>query len=264
MRCVFVLRIRAGAKSLVGALILMSLTSQVEAQSTGATGNPFDLSAIAGMLRPGGPAWQGRAAFPAAPGASARIDVGPHGRGDMVAEIEIAPLRTARLLRSVVVADATRAERTILAGAMLIARNGSQGEAYPNRPILVSDRGPLEWCLLDAEPGPLCIRAESASIADYSEMGGERRVWRGPMPELQEEPVTFNSPLTWRLTIAAIDAARGTSLESTIGYGEHRVRDRGFGFVSNGTGIDLGARYPGLRFRFLGGDGPDQVLIDAP
>ncbi len=240
-------------------IILLSVASYARAQDNAPDRSSFDLSALVDVLRPGGPNWQGRAEFPAAPNAVGRVIAGPHRVGAVIAEIEIAPTRTARLLEPAILSDLTHGDRTIPAGTVLFARNGAQIESHPGRPVVVTDRGPLEWCVIDAGL-PLCITMTDAQSARYRETDTDRS-WSGPAPVLQQGPIAFDPPLVWSISITAIDD-RGISLESWIGRGDQRVRERGFGFITPGNGVNLTERYPGLLFR-LRSSGEHQVVVDA-
>lgn len=148
--------------------------------------------------------------------------------------------------------------RRLPAGAWRL--NGSQIEAWPGRQRIVTDHGALQWCALEEASAPLCITMVDAHTAEYREATGAPRVWCSAPPVLQEEPIAF--PLTWRLAVKQIDPSRGVSFQSTVGRGDQRLTERGFGFVPSGSGADLGARYPNLRF-VVRIEGADRAVIEA-
>jgi hypothetical protein len=164
------------------------------------------------------------------------------------------------LLERVELASDAHGRRSLEAGILLFARNGEQVEAWPNQPPRVTDRGRLQWCLLDGD-APLCISMENSTTARFTELGGIFREWRAGPPALREEPVTFAPPLTWRLSIKTIDAD-GVSLQSTVGRDEVRAHDRGFGAIKTNAEVDLSSRYPGLRFQ-LAPAGATSILVKA-
>ncbi len=216
---------------------------------------PFSLEDIAASLRLGGPEWAGRATFAA--GTRTLFRAGAHGRGDIILETEVAPNRTARLLETVWLTDPANGVLTIPAGSALIARNGFAVEAPPGGQPIVTDRGQLQWCVLGGAGAPICISLRTGETADYREVGASARSWRGSAPNLVEEPLLFDPPLTRQLLITDIDA-QSVTLESSVGHGAQRVSERGFR-IPFGVDVDDPTHFFGLRFRLRRGQ--DESVI---
>jgi hypothetical protein len=151
----------------------LSLSASAFAQGDPRERQQFDLSALARLLNPGGPNWSGGAAFPPVPGAVGHVYTGSHGVGDVIAEIDVAPTRAARLNQAVTIADAEYGDLTLLAGSILVARNGEQVEVRPGAPHpVVTNNGPLQWCVLEDVATPVCISMRGESEAEYREQTG--------------------------------------------------------------------------------------------
>lgn len=242
----------------------LSLSASAFAQDEPPERQQFDLSALARLLNPGGPNWSGRAAYPPVPGAVGHVYTGSHGVGDVIAEIDVAPTRIARLNQAVTIANAEYGDLTLVAGATLVARNGEQVEVRPGAPHpVVTNNGPMQWCILEGVATPVCISMRGESEAEYREQtGANPRTWRGVPPVFTEEQISFDPPMTWQLAVVRIEADQGIALESRFGRAGQRVRERGYGVLPFGSVVRSSERIPGLPgFRVRRGRS-GQVVIE--
>lgn len=241
----------------------LSLSTSVVAQDERPERQQFDLSALARLLNPGGPNWSGRAGFPPVPSTVAHVYTGSHGVGDVIAEIDVAPTRVARLDQAVMIANTEYGDLALSAGAILVARNGEQVELRPGAPHpVVTNNGPLQWCVLEGVATPVCVSMLGENEAEYLEQAGASpRSWRGLPPVLSEEQISFDPPMTWQLAIARIESDQGIFLESRFGRAGQSVRERGFVVLPFDSVLRSSERLPGLGLRVSRGQS-GQVVIE--
>ncbi|MEQ1707099.1 MAG: hypothetical protein ABL864_02065 [Terricaulis sp.] len=233
----------------------LALAQQTQSQS-------FSLNELAAALNSGAPTWSGRGGFAIAPNATAQLQPGAHAVGDVIAEIEVVPVRTARLANSVTVTDDTHGQLIIPAGTPLIALNQlllGVGGGMPTQYMA----GALEWCAVIDTQTFVCISRIDSNNAAFRAIGPSARQWRGPLPTLSEGVVPINARFTRQLVIHQINTD-GVVVGRYIESGETRVHGEGlFGPGPFDRAVIDRDNMPNLPFRFRRG-ADNYVVVEAP
>jgi len=240
----------------LSALVIAGATYMAQAQQRSSQPVPFS-EALAALRPP--PSWSGRGDFESAPGATAQLRTGAHGLGDAFAEVQVLPIRTARLTEAVSISDPANGQLNIPEGTPLFAQYEMLVAMGAGAPQFLS--GKLQWCAqIDAQSYVYISRRDDHS-AEYQTYGPTARHWSGPMPIFQEQAASFAGSFARRLLIHQINAD-GVVIESAIMSDQTRVRAEGT-FGPGPFDHDLSYRdVPNLAFRFHA-SGAAQVIVQA-
>lgn len=211
------------------------------------------------MLGGGGdPAWAGRAAFDIAPNAVAQLNGGLRAVGDVFAEIEVVPTRTARLTAAITLTSDEHGVLVIPVDTFLFARNQLLlGVGWGETQFL---DGALEWCAVVDAQNYVCASRIDNESAEYRENGSQRR-WRGPLLAMTADSPRADIRFARQFVIHAIDD-EGIVIGRYVAIGATRVRAEGLlGPGPFDRGVMDRERMPDLPFRFRR-HSSEQVVVE--